>query len=154
MDASTINPFLESFTNIMPQLGFSGVKKEGLKLNGMEVRSLGVIVMINIVGDIEGKIIYTMNEEDAKKVASTMMMGMPINDLDELAQSAISEMINMLTANAATIFSKDNINVDISTPNLIKGDYVAEASTEKVISVNLKIDDIMLETNISLQKNM
>lgn len=32
-----------------------------------------------------------------------MMMGMPVNELDELAQSAISELVNMLTANDVVI---------------------------------------------------
>ena len=93
-----------------------------------------------------------MTEEDAKKVASAMMMGMPVNDLDELAQSAISELVNMLTANVATNFSLEGIQVDISTPTLKKGDFSANACTDKVISVEMAANDVVIDMNISLEK--
>lgn len=153
MDVNFINPFLEAFSNVIPQLGFSEVKKEGVKLNGKYIKSLGVVVIIGIVGDIKGNIIYTMTLDSAKKIASKMMMGMPVESFDEMAQSAISELINMLTANTAINFSKDDINIDISTPTLIQGDFTANASVEKVICVGVKVDDIEIETNISLEKN-
>ena len=36
-----------------------------------------------------------------------MMMGMPVDDFNEMAQSAISELVNMLTANVATNYSRE-----------------------------------------------
>ena len=88
--------------------------------------------------------------DDAKKMASTMMMGMPVEEFNEMAQSAISELVNMLTANVATNFSRDNINVDISTPTLIQGKFTANASTDKVICVTMNVDGIKIDANISL----
>lgn len=153
MDINHINPFMESFINVMPQLGFNEIKKNGIKLNGRYIESPGVVVIIGIVGDIKGNIIYGMSVDNAKKIASTMMMGMPVDDFNELAQSAISELINMLTANAATNFSNNDINVDISTPTLIQGNFTANASSEKVVCVQIGVDQISIEVNISLEKN-
>lgn len=153
MDINHINPFMESFINVMPQLGFNEIKKNGIKLNGRYIESPGVVVIIGIVGDIKGNIIYGMSIDNAKKIASTMMMGMPVDDFNELAQSAISELINMLTANAATNFSNNDINVDISTPTLIQGNFTANASSEKVVCVQIGVDQISIEVNISLEKN-
>ncbi len=64
-----------------------------------------MICIVGIVGDIKGNIVYSIDSEDALKIASTMMMGMEINVLDDMAKSAISELTNMLTANAATFFA-------------------------------------------------
>lgn len=94
-----------------------------------------------------------MSVEDAKKIASTMMMGMPVNDFDELAQSAISELTNMLTANVATNFSNDNIIINISTPTLVHGKFTANATTDKVVCVTMDVSGMTIEVNISMEKN-
>ena len=150
MDVKHINPVIESFENIMPQLGLSSVNKEGISLKGNFIESSGVVIIIGLIGDVKGNIIYGMSMEDAKKMASTMMMGMPVDEFNEMVQSAISELVNMLTANVATNFSRDNINVDISTPTLIQGTFTANASTDKVICVTMNVDDIKIDANISL----
>jgi len=153
MDVNYINPILSSFTNVMPQLGLANVEKKGLTLKGRFIESPGVVIIVGIVGDIRGNVIYGLSIEDAKKIASTMMMGMPVPEFDELAQSAISELTNMLTANVATNFSKDNININISTPTLVHGKFTANAASDKVVCVEMNVDGMTIEVNISMEKN-
>ena len=153
MDVNYINPILSSFSNVMPQLGLAKVEKKGISLKGKFIESPGVVVIVGIVGDIRGNVIYGMSIDDAKKIASTMMMGMPVPEFDELAQSAISELTNMLTANVATNFSNDNININISTPTLIHGKFIANATSEKVVCVQMGVDEMTIEVNISMEKN-
>lgn len=45
-----------------------------------------------------------------KEDCFTMMMGMPVIEFDDMAQSALSELSNMLTANAATSFAEMGIS--------------------------------------------
>ena len=153
MDVNYINPILSSFSNVMPQLGLTKVGKKGISLKGKFIESPGVVIIVGIVGDIRGNVIYGMSIDDAKKIASTMMMGMPVPEFDELAQSAISEITNMLTANVATNFSNDNININISTPTLIHGQFTANATSEKVVCVQMDVDGMIIEVNISMEKN-
>ncbi|MBN1065740.1 chemotaxis protein CheX [Clostridium botulinum] len=153
MDVNNINPILDAFTNVMPQLGLGDVKKNGVSLKGRFIESPGVIIIIGLIGDIKGNIIYTMNEDDAKKIASAMMMGMPVDEFNELAQSAISELVNMLTANASTNFSNNDVNVDISTPTLIHGKFTANSSSDKVVCISMEVNDCIIDVNISLVKN-
>lgn len=127
MDVRHINPVIESVGNIMPQLGFAEVSKKGVTLKDRNIQSPGVVIIIGLIGDVKGNIIYGLSIDNAKKIASQMMMGMPVDDFNEMAQSAISELVNMLTANVATNFSRDNITVDISTPTLIQGEFTANA---------------------------
>lgn len=154
MDVNHINPILEAFTNVLPQIGLTNISKKGISLRSENIESPGVVVIIGIIGDVKGNIIYAMNEDTAKKIASTMMMGMPVEKLDDLAQSAISELVNMLTANAATSFSRENIKVDISTPTLMHGEFIANASSEKVICVSMDVDGYNVDVNISLEKGI
>lgn len=153
MDVNHINPVLKSFTNIFPQLGMNNIEKKNLSLKSKYIESPGVVIIIGLFGDIKGNIIYGLNVEDAKQIASSMMMGMPVDELNELAQSAISELVNMLTANVATNFSEMGIMIDISTPTLMYGEFTATASSDKVICVDMDVEGKTIEVNISLEKN-
>ena len=153
MVVNYINPIIDSFKNVMPQLGLNDIKENDVKLRERLINSPGVVIIIGLMGDIKGNIIYVINEIDAKKIASVMMMGMPVEEFNELAQSAISELINMLTANVATNFSQQNVSVNISTPTLIYGKFTANASSDKVICIPMNINETTIEVNISLEKN-
>ncbi|MCB2355169.1 chemotaxis protein CheX [Clostridium estertheticum] len=153
MDVNHINPVLESFNIILPQLGLNDIKKNGISVKGKYIKSKGVVIIIGIIGDVKGNIIYGMSVDTAKKIASIMMMGAPVDNFDELPQSAISELVNMLTANVAMNFSNDNINIDISTPTLIEGDFTASSNADKVLCVEMSVDGMIIEVNISLEKN-
>lgn len=150
MDVNHVNPFMEAFVNVMPQLGFVDVKKGNLSIKGKDLNESGVVILVGIVGAIKGNIVYSISIEDAKKIASTMMMGMPVDELNELAKSALSELTNMLTANAATCFSKLGVVIDISTPTLLYGDnIVLNMSSSQVLCIQLLADDIPVEVNIA-----
>lgn len=152
MDVKHINPFIESFTNVIPQLGFNNIQKGNLSVKSKDLKSSGVIIIVGIVGALKGNVVYSIKMEDAKKIASTMMMGMPINELDEMAQSALSELTNMLTANAATSFANIGVHIDISTPTLLHGnDISAKMSSNQVLCVELLADDIPIEINIAFE---
>ncbi len=152
MDVKYINPFLEAFTVVMPMLGLTDIKKNGISLKGRNIESNGVMIIVGIIGDIKGNVIYSTSIENAKKIASTMMMGMPVDELNELAQSAISELTNMLTANAATNYSTMNVNINISTPTLMYGEFSANSSADKVLCVEMLINGMSFEVNVALEK--
>ncbi len=150
MDVKYINPFIEAFLSVMPQLGFEKVEKNNLSLKDCNLTYTGVIMTVGIVGEIKGNVVYYLDLENAKKVASTMMMGMPVDDFNEMAQSAISELANMLTANAATFFANIGINVDISTPTLLYGDQVSvKMNSSQILCIQLLADNIPFDINIA-----
>jgi len=92
-----------------------------------------------------------MTKESACKIASTMMMGMPIVDFDEMAQSAISELSNMLTANVATNLASMDFEVDISTPSLTLGDgFSVKISDMPYLVIEMNIDGNLIEINMDL----
>lgn len=152
MDVKYVNPFIESFASVMPQLGFSNVQKGRLVIKNQEIICSGVVIILGIVGMIKGNVVFCMDTEDAKKIASIMMMGMEVEELDELSKSALSELSNMLTANAATNFSNEGISIDISTPNLLYGDHISiQMSSKQVLSITLLTDEIPIEINIAFE---
>ena len=153
MDVKHINPFVESFIKVIPQIGFNKINIGKVSAKSRELTYSGVIIVVGIVGEIKGNVVYYTNLESAKKIASTMMMGMPIEEFDEMSKSALSELTNMLTANAATIFYNMGVQIDISTPTLFHGENVSvKMSSSQVLCVELFADDNPFEVNISIEK--
>lgn len=153
MDIKLVNPFIDAFLAVMPQLGFMEIKKLGITVKNRNLKSLGVMINLGIVGDVKGNVVYGMEIDSAKKIASKMMMGMPVNELDDMAQSAISELTNMLTANASINLSNNGVNINISTPTLIYGrDFEAKMNTDSVLCIQLAVDEIPVEINIAFDK--
>ena len=137
----------------MPQLGFTEAKKGSLSVKGQELVNSGVIIVVGIVGAIKGNVVYCIDLENAKKIASIMMMGMPVNEFDEMAQSALSELANMLTATAATCFANEGVEIDISTPALMFGSNITiKMSSNQVLCVQLLANDIPIEINLAFEK--
>lgn len=153
MDVKYVNPFLESFTSVMPQLGYSNIEKGNLSVKGQDLVNSGVNIIIGIVGKMRGNVVYSIGTESAKRIASTMMMGMPVDELDEMSKSALSELANMLTASAATHFYNLGLPIDISTPTLLQGENISiKMSSSQVLCVELTADDNVIEVNIAFEK--
>jgi chemotaxis protein CheX len=152
MDAKLVNPFMDAFMNIMPQIGFQNLKRNKISVRDKATMSLGVTVLVGFTKEIRGSVAYNMTDDTAKFIASTMMMGMPVTAFDEMAQSAISELSNMLTANAATNLTAMGLEVDISTPSLSIGDnFMVKISSEQYLSIEMEIDGHAFEIDIAVQ---
>jgi chemotaxis protein CheX len=83
-----------------------------------------------------------------------MMMGMPVAEFDAMAQSAISEMSNMLTANAATNLTGMGFEVDISTPSLSIGkNFQVKISDAQYLTVEMDLGGHIVELDIAVDQN-
>ncbi len=153
MDVKFMNPFVESFTTVMPQLGFENVQLGAMSEKDKEVEVNGIAVILGIVGAMRGNVVYAIDVESAKQIASVMMMGMPVEEFDEMAKSALSELTNMLTANAATAFSNIGIEIDISTPTMLQGNEMGiKMSSNDILCVSLLADGVPVEINVAFEK--
>jgi chemotaxis protein CheX len=151
MDVRKIEPFLSAMNSVMPGLGFQQVKRGRLSVSDSnKIASLGVMVVIGLTQQIRGNIAYNMTEDSAKRIASKMMMGMPVESLDAMAESAIAELGNMLAANAAMILEQQGTRLEISPPTVITGQSFASSVTDaKRLNIEMFVDDIPLEVNVS-----
>ncbi len=153
MDAKLVNPFVDAFTSVMPQMGFQEPKRAKLYVRERNAVSRGVSVIVGFTKQIRGNVVYNMSVDTAKYIASTMMMGMPINDFDAMAQSAISEMSNMLTANAATNLTGMGYEVDISTPSLTIGEnFQVKISDAQYLTVEMDLGGQIVELDIAVDQ--
>ncbi len=144
MDVNIINPVLAAFKDVLSQIGFQTIEKRGLALTGSTFPYQGILLNIAVVGPVKGVILIGIDEKNAEKCASKMMMGMPVDELNDLAKSALSELCNMICANACTQFSQANIKgLDISPPTILTSKDPAQAMVPvpETVVVDFGCDD-------------
>jgi chemotaxis protein CheX len=152
MDVQLLNPFITAFFNVLPQLGFQTIKRGQLALKDKLLATGSVTVLIGVTRDVRGNLAISMDETTARKAASLMMMGMPVSSLDEMAQSAIVELANMLAGNAMADFEAKDISMNISPPTLIMGDHVyCVVSEVQTLAVEILTEAGSLELNLGLE---
>jgi chemotaxis protein CheX len=152
MDVKQINPILTAFTEILPQIGFHSVEMTNLSVIGSTLEYSGILINIGLFGTIKGVVIIGMSLDSAMSFASKMMMGMKLSSFDSLAQSAISEMSNMVCANACIQFSKAGITgLNISPPTVMMSDFgTATLPVPQVIVLSFNADGIDVNVYVGL----
>ena len=155
MDAKLVNPFIDAFISVMPQIGFPIPKRTKVYLQNKHIVNFGVAVMLGFTKQIRGNVVYNMNEDTAKFIASTMMMGMPVSEMDTMAQSAIAEMSNMLAANTATNLTALDLEVDISTPSVTVGkDTQIKISTGQYLTIEMDLGGHKVDIAIAVDRDL
>ncbi len=139
MKQEYINPFIKASIEVLNQTTQMNFKTGAPNLRKSPFLPDEVLVSLGITGELRGKVILSMPEETAKTVASKMMMGMPVNELDEMSKSALCELGNMVMGNVATLFFNDGIQIDITPPTLLKGKNI-EISTSNMVTICIPIE--------------
>ena len=120
MNVKFLNPFVEGAYEVLSTETAQEVKRGDLRLeNGVYVTD-DLTVVISLVGSIAGTVFYSMAKDVAIKLAS-ILLGDTLTEMDNLAQSGIAELGNVITGRASMKLSNAGFECNISTPSLIMG---------------------------------
>lgn len=152
MDSKMVTPFIDAMLSVLPMLGLTEIKRGNVAVKENLATAQEITVLIGLSQDIRGNVAYSLSEECAKKIASTMMGGMSVSEFDEMAKSAISELVNMVTANAATNLESLGKVVNISPPTLVTGKNItARISQVQTLAVEFITPVGIIELNVGLE---
>lgn len=115
----------------------------------MEVDN-ALAIALELTGDITGRVLIRFTEDNAKQVASAMMMGMPIDELDDMSVSALSELGNMIMGGASSHLAEEGVVTDITTPTVLKGKVVLSYPNSETVTVPLQNSSIRVTLDISI----
>jgi chemotaxis protein CheX len=138
MNVEYINPFIEASKNVLKGAANIEVTLGKLYMKTSPYLSDSVAIIVGVTGKIRGQVTFSISKELACKIASCMMMGMPVNELDEMSKSALAELGNMIMGNTATIFYGKGMQIDITPPTILTGDNM-QFSTNKTTTVTVPI---------------
>ena len=128
MRVESINPFVEiSYRVLKEVLDGSEVKRGNLYLKSTAMPVMGVAALVGLAGDVEGRVLFDMTLDTALKIASKMN-NEDLPQFDDLAKATISELANMITAQAVTKLHELGFKFDLTPPALFAGEKMEIAA--------------------------
>lgn len=114
-----------------------------------------VLVLVGVLGDLQGQVICGMDTETAKKIISQMMGGMEIEGIDDIGKSAICELKNIITGTASTNLSLIGYKCNITPPLFITPDnipdFLKHIHTTLAIPIHTPFGEVHI--NLALRKD-
>ncbi|HHV29188.1 chemotaxis protein CheX [Acetivibrio mesophilus] len=152
MNVEYINPFIEASQTVLKQIAGIDAKLGSVSLKNSPYTSDNIVILVGLTGKIRGQAIFAMSKAVALTIASGMMGGMELTELDEISKSALSELTNMILGNTATILYNKGVGVEITPPSFLMGDNMQiSPSKMKTICIPLLLgEDKKIELDISV----
>ena len=153
INANQVNPFLIAATKVLKDACQIDAKIGKPSLQGTQGKSDTFAINICVTGEMQGQAMIAFDNQIACDIASRMCM-MPVTQIDELSQSAICELGNMIMGNAATVFSTQGTIIDITPPTLVKGDILFSSMYTSSICVPVTYEDgKLIERHVAVKGN-
>ena len=154
MRVEYINPFVETAYNVLKEVLGGEVKRGDLYLKSTSMPVMGVATLVGLAGDVEGRVLFDMSMETALRIAS-QMNGEELPVFDELAKDTITELANLITAQAVTKLHELGFRFDLTPPALFTGERM-EISVQNVeaLIVPMITEQGKLEVNVAIRERM
>jgi len=136
MRVEYINPFVEAAFNVLKEVLQTDVMRGDLYLKSTTMQIQGVAALVGLAGDVEGRVLFDMTKETALVVASGMN-GEEMKVLDDMVKATITELANMITAQAVTKLHDLGFKFDLTPPALFTGDNME-------ITNNLEVEALIV----------
>jgi chemotaxis protein CheX len=120
MNVKFLNPFIDAAVEVLFKETGYNFSRGDLGLEKTAYISDDATVIISLVGSVIGNVFYSMNLKSATRLASKML-GEPISEFNNLAQSGIAELGNVITGRASVKLSSAGFESTISPPTLLYG---------------------------------
>ena len=152
MRVEYINPFVEAAFNVLKEVLGQEIERGELYLKSTSQPVLGVAAIVGLAGDVEGRVLFDMADETALAVASAMN-GEELKQMDELAKATVTELVNMITAQAVTKLQELGFQFDLTPPAIITGQNmeVSDSGVEALI-VPVQLDQGKIEINVAVRE--
>ncbi|MFC5987628.1 chemotaxis protein CheX [Marinicrinis lubricantis] len=113
-----------------------------LTIKNIEFSGEYVWLKISIFGQLKGDIVFGFPEQVALKIVSGMMGGYAITEFDEMSQSAIAELGNMISGNASSLLYNEGIQIDITPPKIVQDQDRGDLSAQNALAIPLTLEGI------------
>ena len=158
MRVEYINPFVETSYRVLKEvLGDSEVKRGDLYSKSTAMPVMGVAALVGLAGDVEGRVLFDMTFETALNIASKMN-NEKLEAFDDLAKATISELANLITAQAVTKLHELGFKFDLTPPALFAGEKMeiaalaGQSENVEALIVPLITDYGKIEVNVAIRE--
>lgn len=139
-----MNPFVEAAAEVLEKEVSATVERGTLSLQKSAMTSDEITVLLSLVGQVQGVVLYGLSIKTALNLVSKMM-GQEFAEFDNLAQSGIAELGNVITGCATVKLSKEGFQAEISPPTLVQGEGIQISTLDfprVVVQLKTEMGDI------------
>lgn len=153
MKAQILNPFLEAIHEVLSKEVQTEIERGELSLAANSYTTADVTSLISMIGQVEGNVLFSLDYQTAKQVVGRML-GEPVQEFNELAQSGISELGNVIVGQASVRLARAGYQTNISPPALILGDGARLSTLDYPrLVVPLKTDLGLITIHLAVKEN-
>jgi len=152
-----VNPFIISAIKVIKETTDVDIERKRLYSRFGKVSIGGVGIILNIKGDIEGRVVYEFSRGITMRLASKMIEKSMIQFNDpskfrELLESAIMELANIISGNAITVLSDLGYSCMITPPQIFLGKgviLIPKKDSTVVIELKSEFGEFMIDLSIT-----
>ncbi|HDQ46323.1 MAG TPA: hypothetical protein ENN17_12640 [bacterium] len=124
LDVGFINVFLQSVESTFNKAFHCEVTRGQVRVGKTQSPEYEIAVITGVLGrDHTGVIGYSMKEMTAKRLIDYLDPTFnSANESQDAFCEGLGEIINIISGNSMTFFSKNEISLDITTPSVVTGD--------------------------------
>jgi chemotaxis protein CheX len=115
MKMELIQPFINAADAVLAQTLHCPTRIGDVSMEQEAYRRKGVASLVTINGDIEGRIIFDIDQRTAAKVASSLA-GSTMEANDDVARETVCELANMVIGSAITTLNDQGFHFKIQPP--------------------------------------
>ncbi len=154
MRVEYINPFVEAAFNVLKEVLNTDVKRGELYLKSTSQPVMGVAALVGLAGNVEGRVLFDMSFDTALAIASDMN-GEKLEKLDDLAKATITELANMITAQAVTKLHELGFTFDLTPPAIFTGENMEVTDSEvEALIVPMVLPQGKIEINVAVRERV
>jgi chemotaxis protein CheX len=109
---------------VLAQFKVTDVERKSIDRKEELTLEYDVTTIISLTGDANGNIAFSCSEDTAKKLASMLMMGTPVPEMNEVGRGAIAELFHMIGQNATFRMLNEKARIESSQPSVVVGKNV------------------------------
>lgn len=151
-DLTVMQAFIKSILDTLQRMTEVDTTHITGKPFGEEDLKIELLAKIDLVGDVEGSVMYGFSKAFATGTLSAMTM-MNIEDIDELVCSAMAEISNIISGRTTILLEQQGYSCDITTPKLLIGTtgFVSELAYATKIMLNTPIGQMVIAATLKPQ---
>ena len=120
MNVKLLNPFIQAAAEVLKAEVGVEVLRGDVTLQKSSLTSDDITVLINLIGDVYGVVMYGMSMSTGLSMVSSIL-GQRFTEINSLAQSGVAELGNVISGRATIRFSEAGYRSNISTPTILIG---------------------------------
>jgi chemotaxis protein CheX len=138
MKMELIQPFINSADAVLSQGLNSPLAIGNLSMEEEVYRRKGIAAVVELTGDVEGRVIFDLAPKTAAQIAS-QFAGTELPESDDLVREAICELANQIIGNAIATLNDQGFRLRVHPPELHTSEH-GPRSTEEIEAVVLSFE--------------